>query len=195
MNDESIPPGPAAPSGNAPSPAKADTPHGPADDQEVVYFEGSPLLRGFSGHVIAYMSVALVLFVLPFFLHWLMSAWPSGWIVAISWLAAVVVGAWPFFLVRTVRYRISNYRIDYECGIFSKNIDTLELWHVDDVSFHQSLSDRLLNVGTITVMSGDKTTPQLKLRGLPDPRPLFNSLKQQVISVKRQRGVIKMDIG
>ena len=103
-------------------------------------------------------------------------------------------GAWPFILVRTLRDRISNYRIDYERGIFSKNIDTLELWHVDDVSFHQSLSDRLVNVGTITVMSDDKTTPQLKLMGLPDPKPLFNSLKQRVISVKRQRGVIKMDI-
>jgi hypothetical protein len=44
------------------------------------------------------------------------------------WLAAVAVGAWPFILVRTLRYRISNYRIDYERGIFSKNIDTLELY-------------------------------------------------------------------
>jgi hypothetical protein len=196
MSNVPNPTGPAAAGNNAPSPAaNDDTPHRPADDQEVVYFEGSPLLRGSLGQLFAYMGVALVLFVLPFFLYWLMAAWPNGWVVAILWLAAVAVGAWPFILVRTVRYRISNYRIDYDRGILSRNIDTLELWHVDDISFHQSLSDRLMNVGTITVMSGDKTTPQLKLMGLPDPTPLFNSLKQRIISVKRQRGVIKMDIG
>jgi len=196
MSDVPNPTGPAGAGSNAPSPAaNAPTPHRPADDQEVVYFEGSPRLRGSLLHVLAYLGVALVLLALPFFLYWLMARWPNGWIVAILWLAAVAVGIWPFILVRTVRYRISNYRIDYERGFLSKSVDTLELWHVDDISFRQSLLDRLLNVGTITVMSGDKTTPLLRLMGLPDPRPMFNSLKQRIISVKRQRGVIKMDSG
>ena len=30
---------------------------------------------------------------------------------------------------------------------------------------------------------------------LPNPRPLFETLKQRIIAVKRQRGVVKMDIG
>jgi hypothetical protein len=52
-----------------------------------------------------------------------------------------------------------------------------------------------MGVGSITVFSNDKTTPKLELKGLPNPRPLFESLKQRVIAVKRQRGVIKMDLG
>jgi hypothetical protein len=44
-------------------------------------------------------------------------------------------------------------------------------------------------------MSNDKTTPQLVLHGLPKARPLFDALKQRIIAVKRQRGVIKMDVG
>ncbi len=101
----------------------------------------------------------------------------------------------PVLLTRTIRYRITTHRIDFERGLFNKAIDTLELWHVDDISFRQSLVDRVLGVGTITIVSGDRTTPQLTLQGLPDPRPLFENLKQRVIAVKRQRGVIKMDIG
>lgn len=61
--------------------------------------------------------------------------------------------------------------------------------------FHQTLLDRLLGVATLTVISSDATTPRLDLRGLPNPRPLFDTLKQRVITVKRQRGVIKMDTG
>ncbi len=60
---------------------------------------------------------------------------------------------------------------------------------------HQTLLDRILGVGTIIVMSHDDTTPQLDLHGLPNPMDLFNTLKQRVIAVKRQRGVVKMDSG
>jgi uncharacterized membrane protein YdbT with pleckstrin-like domain len=101
----------------------------------------------------------------------------------------------PWVLTRMRRYRISNYRIDYERGLLSKRIDTLELWHVDDISFQQGLLDRIFNVGQVTIISNDKTTPRLELEGLPNPRPIFDSLKQRVIAVKRQRGVIKMDVG
>jgi hypothetical protein len=33
------------------------------------------------------------------------------------------------------------------------------------------------------------------MHGLPNPRPLFETLKQRVISVKRSRGVLKVDGG
>ena len=64
-----------------------------------------------------------------------------------------------------------------------------------DLSFSQSLLDRILGVGNIRIISHDQTTPVLLLRGLPKARPLFQTLEQRVIAVKRQRGVIKMDVG
>ncbi len=125
-----------------------------------------------------------------------LAAYEEIWLAA---LALIVLGIAAFFvprlLVRSVRYRISNYRIDYERGILGRRIDTLELWHVEDICFSQSFWDRLLGVGDIRVMSHDETTPDLLLRGLPNPRPIFEQLKQRIISVKRQRGVIKMDVG
>lgn len=67
--------------------------------------------------------------------------------------------------------------------------------HVEDLKFHQSLLDRILRIGAITVASHDETTPRLLLRALPNPRPVFETLKQRIITVKRQRGVIKLDAG
>jgi hypothetical protein len=101
----------------------------------------------------------------------------------------------PVLMAKSIRYRVSNYRIDYERGFFSRDIDTLELWHVEDLHFHQSLLDRLLGVGLIRVVSRDDTLPELTLRGIPNPRPLYETLKQRVIAVKRSRGVIKVDPG
>lgn len=167
----------------------SDRPHRPADDREEIYFEGSPLLRGHVGRTLLCWIIGPILIVGPFFIS---APWWARLAIAVI---GIFLLALPLLLTRTIRYRISNYRIDYERGILSRRIDTLELWHVEDISLHQSLLDRILGVGTITVISHDDTTPQLLLAGLPRPRPLFDSLKQRIIAVKRQRGVIKMDIG
>jgi hypothetical protein len=172
-----------------------DRPYKPADDKEVVYFEGSPLLRGEIGKTILFGLIGILLVAAPFIYSAVRDAWLPWWVTGLLVIIGLGVTLLPVLIIRSTRYRVSNYRIDFERGIFSKNIDTLELWHVDDISFHQSFLDRMLNVGTITVTSDDKSTPHLPLHGVPNPRPLFDSLKQRVISVKRQRGVIKMDTG
>jgi membrane protein YdbS with pleckstrin-like domain len=165
------------------------------EEEERVYFEGSPILRGDIGRLVLLALVGLALIVTPIVTSAL-GAWTPPWW---GWLALIVLGIvfliLPYALVKTIRYRISNYRIDYEHGLLSKSIDTLELWHVDDIHFRQSPIDRIFRVGTITVISNDSTTPRLPLHGLPRPRELFDQLKQRVIAVKRMRGVIKMDMG
>ncbi len=172
------------------TPASDPNPHKPADDAEVVYFEGSPRVRGELGKVIVYGIIGLAIIVLAIYgaLKW------SGWSL-LAIIPALILMVAPAVAAMAIRYRITNYRIDFERGLISKRIDTLELWHVEDIQFYQSLIDRIVGVGTITVLSHDDTTPRLVMHGLPDPRPIFESLKQRVISVKRQRGVIKMDTG
>jgi Bacterial PH domain len=171
-----------------------DQPHKAPEDEEKIYYEGSPQMRGELKRLSGYgLLGALVAAggIACFFAH--MSA--MTWIGIILILAGLVLWTMPFLLAKSTRYRISNYRIDYERGILSKKIDTLELWHVEDLGFRQSLFDRILDVGTITIVSHDETTPNLSMHGIPNPRPVFDALKQRVIAVKRQRGVIKMDVG
>jgi uncharacterized membrane protein YdbT with pleckstrin-like domain len=176
------------------APISPQTPHRPADDQEEVYFDGSPMLRAEWSSLSLLILLGLVLIfigIAPLIWNW---GWP-WWVIGLFWIVGIAL---PFVLplwLKTLRYRISNYRIDFEHGVLTKQIDTMELWHVDDLRFRQSLVQRILGVGTISVFSQDDTTPDLELRGLPHPRQLFESLKQRVIAVKRQRGVIKMDLG
>jgi len=165
-------------------------PHKAADDEETVYFEGSPRVRGEMGKVIVHTLIGLIIIALSIFGTMKWSAW-----TLLAIIPAILIILAPVISAKSIRYRITNYRIDFERGVVSKRIDTLELWHVEDIQFYQSLSDRILDVGSITVLSHDDSTPRLVMHGLPNPRPLFESLKQRVIAVKRQRGVIKMDVG
>jgi len=170
-----------------PSRESSDT---PVDSKEVVYFEGNPALRGFLGSL--FLSGLLGV---GFIAGSLMLRAEGWWVPVVGLVLALGVMALPIIRVRSIRFRIANYRIDYERGVFSKDIDTLELWHVEDLQFHQSLLDRIMGIGEITVVSHDESTPRLRLRALPHPRSIFETLKQRIISVKRQRGVIKLDAG
>lgn len=162
----------------------------PEAGEEVVYFDGRPALRGHFGILLAcvLLAAAIVAGAAIFLAQ-------VAWILWAAVVLAVVLVAVPVIVIRSVRYRISNYRIDYERGLLSRTLDTLELWHIEDLSMHQSLMDRILGIGQITVLSHDDTTPRMNLQALPNPRPVFETLKQRIITVKRQRGVIKLDAG
>ncbi len=164
-----------------------------ANDPEKVYYEGSPLVRGNIGSLLLFFLIGALFIAGPFIYRSMSGEWLAWWLI----LAAIVIGLVlliaPIVWARTIRYRISNYRIDFERGLLSKTIDTTELWHVDDIQFHQSVVERLLGVGTITIFATDQTSPSMPLRGLPNPREIFDALKARVIAIKRSRGVIKMD--
>jgi membrane protein YdbS with pleckstrin-like domain len=152
------------------------------------------MLRADQAKAMLWLLIGCGLIALPI-MAWLFkwSKWHWGMSVACV-VVALIVMIVPWVRLRATRYRISNYRIDYERGILKKRIDTLELWHVDDISFEQGIVDRMFNVGSIIVISADRTNPRLELHGVPNPRQIFDSLKQRIIAVKRQRGVIKMDV-
>lgn len=174
------------------------TPHRPADDTEQVYFAGSPMLRGELAKGWPWMLLGLAILAAPIVIKLLSKEGTMNihwWVYVAAFVVGLLILLVPWIKTKTVRYKITNYRIDIERGLLSRKIDTLELWHVEDIRMEQSILERILGVGTVTVFSHDDTTPQLPMRGLPNPRPLFDSLKQRVIAVKRQRGVVKMDIG
>ena len=163
-------------------------------DHEVIYYEGRPMMRADQAKAAFWVLLGLALVVVAC-LSWTMDwGWPK-WIGVVLFIAGILAIVIPWLVIRTTRYRITSYRIDFERGLLTKKIDTLELWHVDDIKFELGLLDRMMNVGSITVMSNDRTNPKLELHGIPNPRDIFDKLKERVIAVKRQRGVIKMDMG
>lgn len=94
---------------------------------------------------------------------------------------------------KTTRYKVTNYRVDFERGILSTRIDSVELWHIDDIVFRQGLIQRLVGVGTIELVSDDRSSPRLSLSSIPGARRLFETLKSRIIAAKRERGLLELD--
>lgn len=162
--------------------------HEPSEAQEIVYYEGCPKVRGELG-LLAMTAVAfLIVATIAYFLFkWTWWAGLIGVVVAIGTLV------FPIIWVKRHKYRLTNTRIDTEEGILNIKNGTIWLWRVDDIQLNRTIIDRVLGVGTITVISSDETTPDLILRSLPHPQDLFSELKRRVDVAKRQRGVVRMD--
>ncbi len=53
----------------------------------------------------------------------------------------------------STRLRVADGRLRYESGIASKTTRTLELARIQDVTVEQSLGDRMLGLGAITIVT------------------------------------------
>ncbi len=111
--------------------------------------------------------------------------------VGASILSLVLVGLpWLLYLSlsrKAVRYKITDRTIDYESGVFSRRIETLQLWRVRDIDFSQSAFERMLGIAHIHVMTNDATDPNLVLTGLPASREIFDALKDAADLARQQR--------
>lgn len=121
-------------------------------------------------------------------LSWLRTSLPATLVPENIWLYLVWIAILPGLvplgraLVRrwSLRYRLTNHRLFTERGLLSRQHDELELIRVDDVSVRQGFFQRLVDVGTITLLSTDASSPQLTMEGIPHPLELKEKLRAQV---------------
>ncbi len=87
------------------------------------------------------------------------------------------------------RYQLSEDRLFISVGFLSIRDDEILLYRVRDIDTERTLWQRLFGVGTVTVMSSDKTMPTLVLKNIKDPIMVKELIHNQVEQVKIQRRV------
>lgn len=87
------------------------------------------------------------------------------------------------------RYALSEDRLFVSVGLLSIKDDEVLLYRVRDIDTVRTLWQRLFGVGTITVMSSDKSMPTLVLKNVKDPVMVKELLHTQVEEMKIRRRV------
>lgn len=87
------------------------------------------------------------------------------------------------------RYAISEDRLYLSEGLFTLSDDEILLYRVRDISTKRTLWQRMFGVGTVVVISSDKTLPTLELKNIKDPMKVKELLHEQVEEMKIQRRV------
>jgi uncharacterized membrane protein YdbT with pleckstrin-like domain len=162
---------------------------------EEIFYQGSVLHRTFIGEHIVYGL--LVIAGVVGMLYSLGIPDFGGTALLYAGLALAAFGALSS-LVRviktaSIRWKISNQRIETERGILSKKIEVVELFRVEDISYSQSIFERILNEAKITIISMDKTTPKLVIAGLTGHRELYEKLRAAVDKRRRESRVLAVE--
>lgn len=87
------------------------------------------------------------------------------------------------------RYGMSEDRLFISVGFLNIKDDEILLYRVRDIDTARSLWQRLFGVGTVTVMSSDKTMPTMVLKNIKNPVEVKELLHSQVEEVKLKRRV------
>ena len=87
------------------------------------------------------------------------------------------------------RYCLSEDRLFVSEGFLNIKDDEILLYRVRDIDTRRSLWQRIFGVGTVTVVSSDKTMPNLVLKNIKDPVMVKELIHKQVEEMKIQRRV------
>ena len=155
-------------------------------DSETLW-EGRYDVRGMVDRLV--LSGLVTVAVLALWIWW----WPSvtWWLIGLAVLGLL----WLYQLLVYVsrhyghRYRLTPQTFFHESGILIRSSSPIEIIAIDDISYQQTLLERLLNVGTIRIVSADRSDPQLVLRGIHDVAKAFGVIDQARRAERRRRAV------
>ncbi len=93
------------------------------------------------------------------------------------------------YLIRlNTRYSLTDERLIIESGIFSKHIDEIELFRIKDTKLSQSLFQRFVGLGDISVISTDDTG-DLTMSCLPNAKEKREQLRALSNDARSKKGV------
>ena len=85
------------------------------------------------------------------------------------------------------RYRLSEDRLFCETGFLNIKSDEVLLYRVRDLQLNMSLGQRIFGVGTVCVVSSDKSIPHLDLKNVKNPREVKELIHRNVEAAKDKR--------
>jgi len=127
---------------------------------------------------------------------------PSQWInfifytvgVLFCWLLIpIFVAVWRFFVVKTWEYKITNQRIIEEKGVFSRNVNELELYRVKSIIFDQPFYLRIFGLSNIILITSDKTYTNYTIPAIYNGYNIREQLRIAVEKIRLEKGIKEID--
>jgi uncharacterized membrane protein YdbT with pleckstrin-like domain len=87
------------------------------------------------------------------------------------------------------RYSMTEDRLFFSVGFLNIKDDEILLYRVRDINTSRTLGQRLFGVGTVTVLSSDKSMPTMVMKNIKNPVAVKELIHEQVEEMKIRRRV------
>lgn len=158
----------------------------PPPVREETLWQGTPSATLLIGHI---AGIVLVLIGIPLLARFFASGMDevqadgiknTAWVITGILLTIQLIALFVAWLkLRSTMYRVSNQRVMVEQGIVSKTVDEIDLRYIDDSNFTQSLAERILGIGSVMLISSDKSSPRYVLRSIKNPRDVRELIRAE----------------
>ena len=81
-----------------------------------------------------------------------------------------------------------------ETGVFRRELEEIELYRIKDTTLTRSFVQRLIGLGTVTVISSDESMPTLVIPAIRGAAEVRQIIRENVELVRRARGVRELDM-
>jgi hypothetical protein len=98
------------------------------------------------------------------------------------------------FLSLGERYVLTNDRIRLFHGVIGRDVENIELIRLQDIDYHQGVSERIFGIGDIYLHSVDASDPIVTLRNVHDPEAITSAIRKAWLDARKRRGVVYRDI-
>jgi len=107
----------------------------------------------------------------------------------------IFIAFWRWLEIRSRHYELTNQRLFYTTGIFSRKRDEKELYRIKDFRVELPFKLRIFGVGNVHLESSDRTSPQFTIEAVRAPRDIANTLRALVEKRRTKKGVREVDMG
>lgn len=93
------------------------------------------------------------------------------------------------FLSLVEHYELTTERIRITSGLLSKERNDIELFRVQDINHTQHLTERMVNIGDITLILTDNEEENVVLRNVSDPDAVHELIRSAVMDARGRNKV------
>lgn len=95
--------------------------------------------------------------------------------------------------LKMIYYEVTPDRIEWSRGILDRRVDNLDMFRVIDLKLRRSPLDCILGVGTVGLLTTDKTDPKFKFEKVRDCRLLYDVIKKASLDADRDTRVVHIE--
>ncbi|MHC4325158.1 MAG: PH domain-containing protein [Planctomycetota bacterium] len=97
------------------------------------------------------------------------------------------------FKLKMIYYEITSDRIEWSRGILDRRVDNVDMFRVVDLKMRRNLLDCIFGVGTVALITTDKTDPDFIFEKVSDCRYLYDVIKKASLEADRKTGVVHLE--
>ena len=152
-----------------------------ADEAEIEIFSISPTLMFVKiGYVLAAIGA---LFLVALFATLLPSV--SIWIAILLAFALFLIPAFYHFKQKTIRYTLTDSKIEIDEGFVFQNSRSIPLRSIQDVSVASTITQRMLGFGNLVVDNASESGGKVILKNINSPKKYADVLLKQMRRLNR----------